>query len=218
MFRSILIIFAVFFCFFLQGQSFPQDQWYVGHVTLNDGQRKEGYIKYDLDANSVQYQWENKVESYYANQFYTFAILVEEENQYRVFYVLPYEGDNNYKRPTIFELIREGNTSLLAREYIATRNDSPSSNFYRGGFGRGVSPYNPPYDPSFTTRYLAFKLFLADEKGRIKPLSSRKKEVIATFGEHQKELKKFIKKERIKTDQVMDMAKLVNYFNELNGQ
>jgi len=193
-------------------QSFPQENWYVGSVTLSNGEQKEGTIKYDLETNSIQLQWNNKIETYHASQFITFSIYLEEEELYRNFYVLPLANTSGYKRPTIFELILEGEISLLAREYIATRNNAANNSFYGSRFGA----FNNPFPTTFTTQYLAFKLYLVDKKANITELNNNRKEVIAAFGDHQKELKKYIKEENIKMDRVADVAQLVNYFNQLN--
>lgn len=212
--RNVLTIMALFFCSLqVNGQSFPQDNWYLGNVTLSNGEKKEGTIKYDLETNTIQLQWNNKIETYHASQFITFSIYLESEELYRNFYVLPHANAAGYKRPTIFELIMEGEISLVAREYIGTRNDSVNNGFIGSRWGA----FNNPFPTTFTTQYLAFRLFLVDRKGNVTGLSNNKKDVIAAFGDHQKELKRYMKEEKIKVDQVADVAQLVNYFNQLNS-
>ncbi len=211
--RKLVYIFA-YLCIVslgLNAQSFPQDNWYIGRVTLKDGQEKEGIIKYDLEANAIQLKIDEKFETYHANQFITFTILMKQEEVYRSFYVLPHANTAGYKRPTVFELITEGEVSLLAREYIATRNTSPNSGFY------GSRWASNPYSPTIAQRYLAFRLFLVDKRGNITALNTNKRDVIASFGDHQKDLKKFVKSNKIKTDRVMDMAELVEYYNGLSS-
>jgi len=200
----------------LVGQEFPQDIWYRGSVTFNDGTTKEGIINYDLDANAIRIEIDQKVETYHANQFRSYSIYQEEENFYRNFYVLQHANSTNYRRPTVFELINEGEVSLLAREYIATRSDNTNSSFFRNSFGGFGNPYAPVN--TITTRYLAFNLFLVDNRGKVTALSTNKKAVISAFGAHQKELKKFIKENKLKMDRVMHMSRLVDYFNQLNAQ
>jgi hypothetical protein len=199
---------------FVEGlsQNFPQDSWYPGKVTLETGEEKQGVIKYDLDANLIQLEWENKIETYHASQFSTFSIYMKEEDLYRDFYVLPHANKSGYKRPTIFELIVEGEMSLLAREYIATRNMNANNGFMGSPWGGGINPYAP----NMTQRFLAFKLFLVDNQARVRALTTNRKEVIAAFGEHQKEIKRYIKSQKLKTESLVDMAQLVNYFNKLN--
>lgn len=209
-FRSLLVLSFVLAANLGVAQSFPQDSWYKGKLTLKNGQEKEGIIKYDLEANAIQLQTDHKIETYHANQFITFSILLRREQIYRNFYVLPHANNSGYKRPTIFELIIEGERSLLAREYIATRTSNTNSGFYG-------SRYSNPYTPTVSQRYLAFKLFLVDKNGSITELNTNKKDVIAAFGNYQKELKKFIKQEKIKTDKVTDMAELVDYYNGLSS-
>ena len=197
---------------FAKGQTFPQENWYEGNVTLSDGEKKQGTIKYDLETNTIQLQWNDKIETYHASQFITFSIYLEEEKLNRSFYVLPHANVSDYKRPTIFELILEGEISLLAREYIATRNDAANNGFMGSRWGA----FNNPFPTTFSTQYLAFRLFLVDKEANIKALSNNRNDVIAAFGAHQKELKKYVKAEKIKVDRVADVADLVRYFNQLN--
>ena len=60
-------------------------------------------------------------------------------------------------------------------------------------------------------------LFLVDSDGRITPLSSKRNDVVAALGDHQKDIKKYIKEKKIKMDRVPDMADLVAYYNNLTS-
>lgn len=211
--RTLSIVIFLLSVFTLSAQDFPSENWYVGNVTLTSGEQKEGVIKYDLESNSIQINIDNKIETYHASQFITFTILMKKEELRRSFYVLPYANVAGYKRPTIFELIHEGQTSLVAREYIATRNMNAGSNFYNSRFGG----FNDPYNRTFRQRYLAFRLFLVDNQGAVTPLSAKRNDVIAALGDHQKELKRFIKDNKLKMDRVPDMADLIAYYNNLTS-
>jgi len=191
-------------------QDFPQDNWYPGSAVLTTGEEKKGQIKYDLESNSIQLESDNKIETFHASQFNTFSIYMDRENMYRAFYVLPYAGSTGYKRPTIFELIVEGELSLLAREYIVTRGGNANPSVRTNGFVRMSDPFG------LVQQFLGFNLYLVDKRANVIELTTNRKEVVAAFGEHQKDLKKYIKEEKLKTDNLIDMAQLVNYFNTLN--
>ncbi len=214
--RALLILFFIL-PVGLIAQDFPQSQWYEGSVTLDDGKTKSGVIKYDLDANSIQIAINSKIETYHASQFYTFSIIMQEDKLKRDFYVLPFKNSAGYERPTIFELIAEGTKSLLAREYIATTTSSAGSYSGYSRYGYRYPYYNPSPMGNTTRRYLAFRLFLADDQGNVVALNSKKSDVIEELGNHQRELKRFVKQEKLKVDRVADMAKLVQYFNTLEN-
>lgn len=211
--KRFLIIGLILSAAGLHAQVFPQDNWYVGEVTLTTGDTKKGVIKYDLTANSIQINSDDRTETYHANQFYTFQIFMKKEKIMRYFYVLPHANESGYKRPTIFELIYEGKISLLAREYIATRSINNSSGLY----GNGFNDFTNPYSRTFRQQYLAFKLFLVDNQGRITVLNSKKNDVVAALGNHQKEMKRFIKDKKLKMDNVMDMAELIEFYNQVDS-
>ena len=184
--KGLISLFLFFTIHSISAQQFPSENWYAGTVTLSSGEQKEGVIKYDLESNSIQLNVDNKIETYHASQFITFTISMQKEKLLRSFYVLPFANTSGYKRPTIFELIYEGKTSLLAREYIATRNMNLNSGFY----GYRFNEFNSPYNRSFRQQYLAFNLFLVDSNGQITPLSSKRNDVVAALGDHQKDIKK----------------------------
>lgn len=216
--KSALLILFLAIPIAVWSQGFPQDQWYEGSVTLDNGQTKKGIIKYDLNANSIQLSVNDKIETYHASQFYTFSIIMREEKLKRDFYVLPFKNKAGYDRPTIFELITEGTKSLLAREYIATSTSSAGSYSGYSRYGYRYPYYNPsPLGGGATRRYLAFNLYLADDKGAVTELNSKKSDVIEMLGNHEKALKRYLKKEKLKVDRVADMAKLVEYYNQLEN-
>lgn len=231
--RSVYALFLLLSALTLSAQEFPSENWYEGRVTLNNGTEIAGFINYDLDANAIQVSRNERIETYHAKQFYTFTISVKEEGFIRSFYVLPFANETGYKRPTVFELIIEGKISLLTREYIATRSINTTSGFYGGGFNSWNNPYsrwNNPYNrwndplnrynnPSNNTRqrYLAFRLFIVDDEGKVTPISNNKKEVIAALGAYPKELKRFIKENKLKMDNVKDVADLINFFNNITS-
>ncbi|HEY9116635.1 MAG TPA: hypothetical protein VIN11_02350, partial [Roseivirga sp.] len=98
-------------------QDFPSKSFHKGAVYLNDGTTELGQIKYDLEADAIVLQLPDQkgVATYNANQFKSFRILPFGSDLPRVFYTLPYRGDNGYRRPKIFEAILDGETSLIGR-------------------------------------------------------------------------------------------------------
>ena len=100
--------------------------------------------------------------------------------------------------------------TLLGREYLATTTLSNGMSA-RSSFRNS---YNNPYgNGPTTTNFLAFKLYFANDKGQIFESTGRTKDVITYFDDNQAELKKYIKKEKLKLDELPDVAKLVRHYN-----
>lgn len=196
-----------------QFYNFPSESWHRGDLVLNDGSVLEGSIKYDLEADAIQLDHEDKILTYAANQLKQFRVFQEDIREYRVFYTIPYVTEYGYRRPKFFELIFEGRTSLLAREFISITTRSNASTYFRGG--TRFDPYGN--SRSLKVRFLDHNLYLVNPEGKIELLGSSRKEVIYAFEGKHNELRKFIKKQRLKMDKVEDMASLVEYYNSLTS-
>jgi hypothetical protein len=207
---SLLLFFAVqLTCF---AQQFPSELWHSGQVTLLDQSVRKGELKYDLKSQTVQVRKEEKTETYNASQIQVFFFIQASINARRTFYSLPYATNTGYARPTFFEVFVEGEMTLFGREYEVVSNiDSNPNRFNR--FGRFNSPFNNPFANGAQTKFLAFKIYFADSKGRIRESSNRKRDILSYFDDKQSELKKYIKKEGLKLDDLGDVAKLVRYYN-----
>ncbi len=196
-----------------QRYNFPSERWHAGGFTLNDGSRFQGSIKYDLEADAIQVIIENKTLTYAANQIKDFRIFQQDIGTYRTFYSIPYVTEYGYKRPKFFELIYEGNTSLLAREFISITTRSNAGTYFRGS--TRFVPYGN--SRSLKVRFLDHNLYLVSPEGEIELLSSNRKDVIYAFDGKHAELRKFIKKQKIKVDRIEDVKSLVVYYNQLEN-
>lgn len=206
-------------CWFLaissiSAQEFPQNEFHQGEIVLNDGSTQSGMIKYDLDADVIFFQTSQNSAflTYNVNQFSTFRILPFRAEKPRTFFTLPFRNPSGYKRPKIFEAIYDDKVSLVGREYIVVKSRPISSGFYRR------SMYDPFFDPNerlFTIRYLAYNLYIVDEDGEVILLGKRRKDVLGAFKSHKSELKKYMKKEKLRMDKLEDITQLVKYYNEL---
>lgn len=198
----------------ISAQEFPQNEFHQGEIVLNDGSILSGMIKYDLDADVIFFQTsQNKAFlTYNVNQFSSFKLFPFQAEKPRIFYALPFRNPSGYKRPKIFEAIYDDRVSLVGREYIVVKSRPISSGFYRR------SIYDPFFDPNerlYTIRYLAYDLYIVDEDGEVKFLGKRRKDVLEAFKSHRSELKKYLKKEKLRMDKLNDIAQLVKYYNEL---
>lgn len=191
---------------------FPSEMWHLGELTLKDGNQLEGTIKYDLQADVIQLRTDERIRTFAASQIEQFRIFQEDIGQYRTFYSISFMNDNGYKRPKLFELVFEGNTSLLAREFISITTRT-ARNPYFNGTNRFFDPYGGVR--SNRVRFLDHNLYLVNSKGQISLLTTNRKDVIYSFEEKHSELKKFIKQQRLKMDKIEDVISLVQHYNQL---
>lgn len=191
---------------------FPSEMWHRGDVTLSDGSKLEGSIKYDIPGDVIQLNSNDKIKTFAASQVQQFRIFQEDIARFRSFYTIPFLNKNGYRRPKFFELIFDGETSLLAREMILVTSRPPNNPYFRGG-----RRYDP-YGRSRNVRVLDHELFLMNSEGKITTLNKKRKDVIYSFDDNYSELKKIIKSNRLKMNSIDDVATLVAEYNKLSDQ
>ena len=217
--RHLLILFLLSFSITSWAQRFPSDEWYQGETTLSSGEEVKGQIKYDLELETIQVELNGKINTYNASQVVFFSIKPNEERPNRLFYSLPFRNETGYARPKFFEVITQGEVSLIAREYIARQTQST-----QGRPWIGATRFDPMFNPDplwnnmpVTREFLAYKLFIVNPKGDIRELGNSKKEVLRAFDGYQSDLKKYIKQEKLNMESIADISMLVRYYNKLTS-
>ncbi len=196
-----------------QGQNlsykFPSELWHKGEVTLSDGSLLKGNVKYSLEEDYIQVNVNSQIQTLAANQLRMVRIYQEDISRYRVFYAIPFKNKYGYKRPQLFELVFEGETSLLARERILLTTTRTNDPFFRGGWG-----YNP-YAMPRSTKILEHELFIINPKGKISQLTTNRNDVIYAFDGQHAQLRKIIKSQKLKMSRIDDLITLVDEYNKL---
>lgn len=195
------IVLNCVFSFAQRKGQWPSELWHDGKIVLVDGDTLKGLIKYDFAQNLVQYVINDKqAEVYTARKVLFFEIFDETAHRYRKFFVLPYLNESNYKTPMFFELLEEGNITLLSRDVLEYKTYNTYYGY--GGFTRLVET---PY------------FYFLNEDGSIEDFKGNKNDLVSMMGNHRKNVEKYIKANRLDFDEKYDVAKIVAYYNSLTG-
>ena len=116
------IVLFIFLSHFSFSQQFPSEIWHEGKLVLVNDDTLNGNLKYDMTRGIVQIEINDKLYTHGATSIFYFKIFDSTIEANREFYVLPYGLITSYKAPVIFEVLVEGNLSLLSREYITAKN------------------------------------------------------------------------------------------------
>lgn len=182
-------------------RDWPSERWHDGRIVLVDGDTLKGLIKYDFQQNLVQYIVNNKqAEIYTARKVLFFEIFDETVHKYRKFFVLPYSNASNYKSPVFFELLGEGNMTMLSREFLEYKTFN--TGFYGGSYTRLVQTYH---------------YYLLKQDGTIEDFRGNKNDLLALMGSKGQMVDKYIKANRLDFDDKYDLAKIVAYYNSIAG-
>ena len=204
----------LFFLFHLNiigfAQDFPSELWHKGKLVLLSEDTITGKIKYDFQNNIIQIEVRNVLQTYSARKILYFEIFDETIESYRHFYALPYNVQENYQIPLLFEVLYEGQLSLLCREEVVTESVAQNSSYpyYNSYYGR--SPYN-----NQTRARLNYKYYFLDDRGGIQNYNMKKNELLSFFKKRQQQVKQYMKKNKLKHDKMRDLVRLTAYYNAL---
>ncbi|MEM6524606.1 MAG: hypothetical protein AAGF85_04120 [Bacteroidota bacterium] len=188
--------------FTLTAQTFPNEIWHEGKAVRIEGDTLAGWIKYDMDKDIVQHTYAKNgtITTITPRSLVFFEIFDQLANQYRQFYVLPYNIRGNYRAPIIFELVYEGKKlTLLSREKLEYQ----------------VTSYPYAVSGTFNRLVLVFTYYFLTPDGRIEKFSGNRKDLLWKTKKKSAQMKKFVKTNRLKLERRGDLVKAVSYYNSL---
>jgi len=197
--KSVLIIIVLSFIqFSVFAQIFPSDLWHDGKLVLVSEDTLVGKLKYDLTKGIVQVEVGKKLYTHSAKSIFFFTLFDVTSETYRTFYVLPYGLLSSYKVPVIFEVLLEGNLTLLCREYKAVKN------------------IQDPYSyGSYSKEYLVYKYFFLDRQGNITEYKLKKNDLYNAVIKRQNQVIKFMKANNLHSDKRIDLIRIISFYNAL---
>lgn len=199
--RAILSLTIICLSFVLRAnaQEWAFELWHEGKIVLESGDTLRGQIKYDLQQDLIQYkQGQSIAQALTARKVLYFEIFDNTVRKYRQFFSLPYATNTDYKAPVFFELLTEGDLTLLCREALEYRT------------------YSSPYMVgSYTRLVLVNSYFLLKENGSIEPLEVKKSDLLNLMGKKSDKVEDYMKDNRLKVDDKYDLVQIVKYYNNL---
>ncbi|HHP7242559.1 MAG TPA: hypothetical protein ACFCUD_12855 [Cyclobacteriaceae bacterium] len=192
-----ILFFSLNICF---GQ-FPSQIFHEGWLVTNHSDTIRGELKYNMQSESVQLKTDGRILTFSSRKLIYFEIFDETVSNYRQFYSLPYNVNYNYKTPLIFEVLYEGELTLLSKEEIVEE----------------VVQQFQPYStlPAGTRQALSYTFYFLDKKGNIQRYGGRKKDLYEIMRKERNNVKEFIKSNKLKTDNIRDLVRITAYYNSL---
>ena len=194
------LLFLLTVCFgYARAQEWPFELWHEGRIVLLEGDTLKGLVKYDLQQDLVQYNApDKKIEAYTARKVLFFEIFDVTVRKYRQFFALPYSTTSGYRTPIFFELLSEGEITLLARELLENRTFS--------------SPY---YIGSYTRVVLVNMYYFLSDTGVIEEFSGKRNDLLNKMGKRAEKVEAYVKENKLKYDEKYDLARIISYYNSL---
>ncbi len=185
----------------VRAQTFPSEVFHEGMAVLVEGDTIYGRIKYDFDNDLIQLNLNNVMRTYSSRKLLYFEIYDDVVESFRYFYALPYGVRTGYKVPIIFEILYEGELTLLAREYIV-QETVPQWGYYTRGMG-------------YAGLRLSYEYYYLRKNGEIMPYNQKKKELYDVMAKRSTEVKQYMKKNRLRYDRRNDLVRVTAFYNQL---
>ncbi|WP_424963826.1 hypothetical protein [Ekhidna sp.] len=185
----------------IYAQTFSSEVFHEGFMVTTDRDTIKGDLKYDLDANILTVINRGKTKSFSSHKVFYFEIFDQILNNYRQFYSIPYTVNIDYKIPVFFELVYEGKLSLMAREHIVSQTVNSSSAYWGGG--------------NTSRLVIKYSYYFMDDKGNITFFNGKKKDLLTFMRKKQSDIKKFIKDNRLDTDEMADLVRITAFYNSI---
>ncbi len=196
--RSFVILFLVLSCFLSRAQ-LSTDVWHDGFLVTSKGDTLRGKIKYDMDNNTIQFYNKTVIRTLSSYQVIYFNIFDEVLDNYRQFYSIPYRLKTDYETPIIFELLYEGNLSLMAREAIVQETVPVGTSVYSG----------------IRRDRLSQTFFFVDKKGKITPYSGKKGKLLDIMRDKSDRVKDYIRQNRLRSNTAPDLVRITAFYNSI---
>jgi len=200
----LFVFFAIIGSLPASGQTYPSQIWHNGKLVTLEEDTLRGKIKYDLENDLVQVNIGNTIQTYSSRKILFYEIFDETINNYRYFYSLPYNIQSDYKVPILFEVLYEGELTLLVREAIVVES-APQYSYY----------YQPVFNSTRTK--LDFEYYFLDKEGNIERYTMKKKDLLRQMKKKAPQVKQYIKKNNLKHDRKNDLFRIIAYYNALLG-
>ena len=175
-------------------------EWHKGIVVTTNQDTISGEIKYDFSSNMITLIKNESVIAFSSHKLIYFEIYDESYKSYREFYAIPHRNSSNYLTPILFELQFEGVLSLLSREKIVIETSSV-------GYGYGVPVISQP-----TVRY---DFYFLTKGGKLTQFSGSKRDLLIILAKKKNEIQSFIKGNRLKTDDLRDLVRIIAFYNSI---
>jgi hypothetical protein len=199
--RTYILLLLLTVTSWAQAQKFPSDLWHDGKMVLVTDDTIVGKLKYSMDQEIVQVRSGDKLFTFGANKILYFELFDKTVDYHRQFYTIPYGLISSYKVPVIFEVLIEGNITLLAREKITLKSSQISSYSYR---------YAPT---SYSREVLTYDYYFLDKKGTITHYSLKKKDLLRMLKNRQQQVSRFMQANNLHADRRSDLIRIISFYN-----
>lgn len=200
MIKRILISLCWLACTFAGvSQSFSPEVWHNGQVITSDNDTLLGKLKYSFTDDVVILKTPRTIQTFNIKKIKKVAFTDSISRNTRVLKPFMYETSPDYKIPVLFEVMNEGELSLLTRDFIETYTTSSS--------------FNDGFLNTFQ-EHVVYMYYI--DKSEILALPGKKKQFLKLFGRYHSQIESYMKENSLRVYSRMDVRDIFNYYNTIS--
>jgi len=191
-------------------------QWPKGTVTLTSGETLKGMVTYYRTQDIITVLHEDStLSSLSPVNVDRFEVSNENSNRVHVFRSIYWDQGKDYtdfKKPTFFEQVLEGNATLLMRESYYKRNiDSYTAETLEGTI---FDPMGYPIQGQFANQ-IKPRFYVLQPDGDVVVLQQVRRDFLNFCGKKANLVKSFARKQKLSFELAHEFVAIVNYYNTL---
>lgn len=180
-------------------QRLSPDYWHFGSIVSKSSDTIRGLVKYDFTSDLIQFDRAGIIKVFTPAQLYYCEFTDSLTGRLRKIVSHNYETSPGYSKPLFFELLAQGDLTLLCRELVVLRSNG----------NMGSQGFNNSY------RDIAFSFFVY-RNGLVSYFFNKKKRVLSLFGPDKNTVAEFAKKNKYRFYSQYDLTHLFQYYNSLH--
>lgn len=191
-------------------------KWPKGLVTLTSGEVVEGTVTYYRSQDIITVLLPDSTLSSLSPVNVTQFLVSDEYNNRKHLFKSVYwdQGKENsdFKKPTFFEEILQGNVTLLMRESYSRRGLDPDMADVMDNYA--YDPLGIPIGGQFADQ-IKPKFYVMEPEGKVVTLGKVRKDFLNYCGKKATTVKDFARKQKLSFELPQDFIAIVHYYNTL---
>ncbi len=199
-------------------QAVDIQEWPKGRIILTNGDTLTGPVAYHRSEDIVRITLaDGSIQAFAPVNVSSFTVTDRQRRFSQIFRPYLWNRGNDYsdyKAPAFFELLTVGKYSLVKREILSTRSQNYTPMY--AGYGRYYDPYNNGYGGTRYQTVVQELFYVNSPKGEILDLRNPKRDLENIFGGKARQMKDFVKRNKLEYNNARDLAVIISHFNSLN--
>lgn len=192
-------------------------EWPVGYVITASGDSVTGAVAYYFRKEIVKVIGKDgDINSFTPVNVQRFIVKNTYTGQEQLFKTVYWNQENtgsDFKKPSFFEELNEGEITLMKKETLLLKNTNSTSDFNREltDYERNLEAHR------YSLAHVMSYYYVLTSKGEVKKIKRVRKDLLDLFGNRAEKIKRYAREHRLRFENPGEVTAIVNYYNKLSS-